>query len=122
VIMRYPWPLVLPGLAARFLTQFRYACRQGLWWREPLVWIAVLARLPLALAHRRPVTARTVRISLGVNRGNVRDPRAAWELGNQGWWKILTAKPWIYAPNNPGPSSPRIDDLSAVPTEKHSAT
>src|SRR5688500_13477386 len=82
VIMRYPWPLVFPGLTARFMTQFRYAWRQGLWWREPLVWLAVLGRLPLALAHRRPVTARTVRISLGVNRVRTADPQAAWAMGD----------------------------------------
>jgi GT2 family glycosyltransferase len=93
VIMRYPWALLLPGLMTRLLTQFRYAWRRGWWWKEPAVWLAIAARLPVALAHRRPVTARTVRISLGVNRVRTKDPQTAWALGDQSWWNILVKRP-----------------------------
>ena len=89
VVMRYPWYLVLPALAARLAGQLRYAWRRGWAWQEPRVWFETLVFLPLALRHRRPVQSRTVKIGLAVNRVRTADPEAVRRLGNQSWWRIL---------------------------------
>ncbi len=92
VWMRCPWHLVLPLTVARLASQCRYAARRGWLLREPRVWAEVLARLPLALLHRRPVSTRAVKICLALNRVRVADPRSVWSLGDRSWREILTGR------------------------------
>jgi hypothetical protein len=97
VIMRYPWYLVFPGVLARLAAQFRYAWRRGWAWREPRVWLEVLARLPLSVWHRRPVSTRALKIFLSLNRVTIADPTIVWGLGTLTWREILTRpKPGIF--------------------------
>jgi GT2 family glycosyltransferase len=68
VVMRYPWYLVIPGLAAKLAGQARYAVQRGWLSKEPRVWWEVLQRLPRALRERRPVRGRTVLMTTRLNR------------------------------------------------------
>jgi GT2 family glycosyltransferase len=89
VWMRYPWHLVLPATAARLAGQFRYARSRG-WARgEPRVWAEFARYLPRALANRRPVGSRAVKICLALNRLRVADAREAWALGDLTWREVL---------------------------------
>jgi GT2 family glycosyltransferase len=91
--MRYPWYLVLPATACRLASQRRYAASRGWLLREPRVWLEVLARLPLALWHRKPVSERTVKIAIAVNRFRVSDAKAVWDLGRLSWRQIIGKGP-----------------------------
>jgi GT2 family glycosyltransferase len=87
--MRYPWLLVLPATLYRLASQAHYAASRGWLLREPRVWAEVLARLPIALRHRRPVSMAAVKIAVAVNRFRVADPKKAWELGRLSWREIF---------------------------------
>jgi GT2 family glycosyltransferase len=89
VIMRYPWYLVPPAVLWKLSAQFRYAWRRGWTWREPRVWLEVCGRLPQALWHRRPVCAAAVKICVAVNRVELRDADAVWQLGQVSWRNVL---------------------------------
>lgn len=89
VWMRYPWHLVLPATLYRAGSQLRYAASRGWVWQEPRVWLETLLRLPAALAQRRPVTTRAVKIALAVSRTAVADPAAVWRLGKLPWRELL---------------------------------
>jgi GT2 family glycosyltransferase len=88
-VMRAPWHLVIPLMIGRLVRQLAYARRRGWGWQEPRVWAEVLAFLPLALASRKPVSARALKICLSLNRTKVADPKAVWELGDLSWKAIL---------------------------------
>jgi GT2 family glycosyltransferase len=87
--MRYPWRLVLPATLYRLAAQARYAASRGWLLREPRVWAEALARLPLALRRRRPVSTAAVKIAIAVNRFRVADPQKVWDLGRLSWREIL---------------------------------
>ena len=90
VCMHYPWHLVLPAMLYRLAAQTRYAATRGWLIREPRVWLEVLAHLPTALRHRKPVNTSSVKIAVGLNRFRVTDPQEAWNLGRLSWREILT--------------------------------
>ena len=56
-LLRVPFPYVVPVVAYRVLSQFRYACTRGINWvvREPLWWRQALTGIPRCLRKRRPV-------------------------------------------------------------------
>jgi GT2 family glycosyltransferase len=58
VLLRCPFPFVVPMALYRALSQFRYACRRGVGWiiREPVWWWQALAGLPYCLRKRKPVS------------------------------------------------------------------
>jgi GT2 family glycosyltransferase len=87
--MRYPWHLVVPMTVFRAASQLRFAASRGWAWREPRVWLEILARLPRALAHRRPVRTRTIKIALAVNCILTADPSQVWQLGELSWRELL---------------------------------
>ena len=89
ICTHYPCHLVLPALLYRLAAQARYAASRGWLWREPRVWLEVLARLPIALRHRKPVNTASVKIAVALNRFRVTDPQEAWDLGRLSWRKIL---------------------------------
>lgn len=93
VVMRYPWPLVVPGVLGKLLGQFRYATRQGWLMGEPRVWGEFLLRLPRALGQREAVSARALKIAVGLNRRTCVDPNDAWRLGSLPLHKALRAEP-----------------------------
>jgi hypothetical protein len=93
VVMRYPWPLVVPGVLGKLLGQVRYATRQGWLMGEPRVWGEFLLRLPRALGQREAVSARALKIAVGLNRRTCVDPNDAWRLGSLPLHKALRAEP-----------------------------
>ncbi|HET6324538.1 MAG TPA: glycosyltransferase family 2 protein [Planctomycetaceae bacterium] len=82
VVMRYPWPWVVPGVLGKLLGQVRYAARQGWLMGEPRVWGEFLWRLPRSLQQREAVSARAIKIAVGLNRRTCVDPQEAWQLGS----------------------------------------
>ena len=90
--MRCPWHLVLPMTLARFAGQARYAASRGWLLREPRIWAEFLWRLPRCLLHRKPVSTKTVKICLALNRLKVADRQAVWKLGDLSWRQILSGK------------------------------
>jgi GT2 family glycosyltransferase len=58
VLLRCPFPCVVPVAVYRALSQFRYACRRGFRWviREPAWWWEALVGIPYCLEKRRPVS------------------------------------------------------------------
>ena len=58
VLLRCPFPYVVPVAIYRALSQFRYACRRGFSWliREPAWWWQVMAGVPYCLVKRQPVS------------------------------------------------------------------
>jgi GT2 family glycosyltransferase len=58
VLLRCPFPCVVPVAVYRALSQFRYACRRGFSWviREPAWWWEALVGIPYCLEKRRPVS------------------------------------------------------------------
>ena len=58
VLLRCPFPYVVPVAGYRALSQFRYACRRGFSWviREPAWWQEALVGIPYCLEKRRPVS------------------------------------------------------------------
>lgn len=111
VVMRYPWHLVIPGIIARLSAQFRYALRRGWGWREPLVWIDVLRRLPCALVERKPVSSQSLKIWIGLNRIRTSDPIAARRLENRSWWSIISARCIDSSPGTEANSSEHVPAL-----------
>jgi GT2 family glycosyltransferase len=89
ICMRYPWRLLLPAMLYRLAAQCRYAASRGWLLHEPRVWAEVLARLPMALWRRKPVSTAAVKIAVAVNRFRVADPKKVWELGRLSWGEIL---------------------------------
>lgn len=57
VLLRCPFPYVLPMALYRALSQFRYAYQRGISWaiREPTWWWQAIAGVPYSLAKRQPV-------------------------------------------------------------------
>jgi hypothetical protein len=57
VLLRVPFPYLLPVAAYRVLSQFGYACTRGLGWivHEPAWWFPALAGIPSCLRARKPV-------------------------------------------------------------------
>ena len=92
VVMRYPWPLVIPGIIARLSAQFRYALRRGWGLRETLVWLDVFRRLPRAIIERQPVSSQSLKIWVGLNRMRSADPLAVRRLADRSWWSIISAR------------------------------
>jgi len=60
VLMRCPWLQMPAVLMFRIFRQFGYATKRGAGWviREPQWWLAFLAGVPRAFAHRSPVSWR----------------------------------------------------------------
>jgi len=87
--MRCPWHIVLPMTIGRLASQARYASCRGWLLHEPRVWAEFLWRLPRSLLNRKPVSTKTIKICLALNRIKVADPEAVWELGNLSWRQIL---------------------------------
>jgi GT2 family glycosyltransferase len=58
VLLRCPFPFVVPVAIYRALSQFRYARRRGFGWliREPGWWWQAMAGVPYCLAKRHPVS------------------------------------------------------------------
>jgi GT2 family glycosyltransferase len=58
VLLRCPFPFVVPVAIYRALSQFQYACRRGFGWliREPAWWWQAMAGVPYCLAKRHPVS------------------------------------------------------------------
>jgi Predicted glycosyltransferases len=58
VLLRCPFPFVVPVALYRALSQFRYACRRGFGWiiREPVWWGQAIAGVRYCLAKRQPVS------------------------------------------------------------------
>jgi hypothetical protein len=58
VLLRCPFPYVVPMVIYRAATQFGYACHRGGRWllREPLWWWQAVAGVPYCLAKRHPVS------------------------------------------------------------------
>jgi len=58
VLLRCPFPYVVPVAIYRMLSQFQYACKRGFSWaiREPAWWWQAMAGLPYCLAKRQPVS------------------------------------------------------------------
>lgn len=93
VVMRYPWPWVLPASLAKLAGQARYAARRGWLLREPRVWAEFLGRLPQALAARKAVSPQAVKIAAGVNRLRCVESKDAFSLGTRSWASILRSSP-----------------------------
>jgi GT2 family glycosyltransferase len=93
VVMRYPWPLIVPGVLGKLFGQVRYATRQGWLMGEPRVWGEFLLRLPRALGQREAVSARALKIAVGLNRRTCVDPNDAWRLGSLPLHKALRGEP-----------------------------
>lgn len=57
VLLRCPFPYVVPMALYRALSQFRYAYQRGISWaiREPTWWWQAIAGVPYSLAKRQPV-------------------------------------------------------------------
>jgi GT2 family glycosyltransferase len=57
VLLRVPFPYVLPVAVYRMLSQFGYACTRGVGWvvREPAWWFPALVGIPRCLRARKPV-------------------------------------------------------------------
>jgi GT2 family glycosyltransferase len=57
VLMRCPFPQVIPVALFRIWRQFRYACSEGLAWaiREPVWWCFAIAGIGKCLANRHPI-------------------------------------------------------------------
>jgi glycosyltransferase involved in cell wall biosynthesis len=57
VLMRCPFPQLIPVALFRIWRQFRYACSEGLAWviREPVWWFSALRGIPDCIRHRRPI-------------------------------------------------------------------
>jgi GT2 family glycosyltransferase len=89
VIMRYPWPWVLPAVVGKMAGQARYAAKRGWLLREPRVWQEFLRGLPQAFRDRRPVTRRAVKIAVGLNRRKCVDACEALRLGSLPWREVL---------------------------------
>jgi GT2 family glycosyltransferase len=60
VLMRCPFPQLIPVLLFRIWRQFRFACGFNVRWvpRQPMWWVAALRGLPQCLRHRSPVPWR----------------------------------------------------------------
>jgi hypothetical protein len=60
VLMRCPFPQLIPVAFFRIWRQFRYACSESLSWvvREPLWWWSALRGTSTCLQHRSPVPWR----------------------------------------------------------------
>ena len=93
IVMRYPWPWVVPAVIAKLLGQARYAAHRGWLLKEPRVWGEFLWHLPQALAARRPVSAAAVKIAAGVNRKKCVDTTDTRRLGSLSWFSILRSPP-----------------------------
>jgi GT2 family glycosyltransferase len=89
VVMRYPWPWVVPAVAGKMVGQMRYAARRGWLLGEPRVWGGFLRRLPAAVRERKPVSRQAVKIAVGLNRRKCVDPREALLLGALPWPQVL---------------------------------
>jgi glycosyltransferase involved in cell wall biosynthesis len=89
VVMRYPWPWIVPAVAGKLAGQARYAARRGWLLREPQVWTGFISSLPQALRERKPVSGRAVKIAVGLNRRKCVDPREALGLGSLSWRQVL---------------------------------
>jgi len=87
-----PWHLVVPLTLVKLAAQARYAAWQGWLLREPRIWVEFLWRLPRCLFHRQPVSTKTVKICLALNRLKVADRQAVWNLGDLSWRQILSGK------------------------------
>jgi GT2 family glycosyltransferase len=76
VWMRAPVPYIIPLSLWRMFSQFRYSQQRR--WRtiEFRVWFDTLKMLKLALKHRRPVKAATLRRCLTLSRRRISDPLA----------------------------------------------
>lgn len=57
-LQRCPFPYVLPMLAWRVISQFRYACKRGVRWiiREPVWWWQAFLGIPYCLKNRQAVS------------------------------------------------------------------
>jgi GT2 family glycosyltransferase len=57
-LMRCPFPYSIALVSYRILSQFRFACKQGISWvvQEPAWWFQALAGIPYCLRHARPYT------------------------------------------------------------------
>ena len=93
IVMRYPWSWVVPAVIAKLLGQARYAAHRGWLLQEPRVWGECLWHLPQALAARRPVSAKAVKIAAGVNRTKCVEAENALRLGSLSWLSILRSPP-----------------------------
>ena len=56
VLMRCPFPQVIPVALFRIWRQFQYACREGVMWAisEPRWWISALRGIPKCIRYRQP--------------------------------------------------------------------
>ncbi|MDG2122838.1 MAG: glycosyltransferase [Verrucomicrobiales bacterium] len=70
VILRAPWPLLVPVLMWRVLNQLNYAIHRGLAWaiREPVWWIRFLSKASHAAKQRQPLTVAAYLKWLSVGR------------------------------------------------------
>jgi GT2 family glycosyltransferase len=89
VVMRYPWPWVVPAVVAKLCSQARYAAHRGWLHREPRVWGEFLWRLPQALTNRQVVSSKAVKIAAGVNRARCVEAKDARRFGSLPWLSIL---------------------------------
>jgi hypothetical protein len=89
VVMRYPWPWIIPTLAGKLAGQARYAAKRGWLLREPQVWGEFLWQLPTAIQERRPVRPQAVKITVGLNRRKCIDAHEALRLGSLPWSQVL---------------------------------
>jgi len=89
VVMRYPWPWIIPALGGKLAGQARYAAKRGWLLREPQVWGEFLWKLPTAVRERRPVRHQAVKITVGLNRRKCVDAREAVRLGSLPWSQVL---------------------------------
>lgn len=57
VLMRCPFPQVIPVALFRIWRQFQYACREGVMWAisEPRWWTSALRGIPQCIRYRRPI-------------------------------------------------------------------
>jgi GT2 family glycosyltransferase len=60
VLMRCPFPYLIPVALFRIWRQFRHACSKGLTWaiREPVWWWSALRGIPICLHYRSPIAWR----------------------------------------------------------------
>ena len=60
VLMRCPFPYLIPVALFRIWRQFRYACSKGPAWaiREPIWWWSAFLGIPTCLRHRSPIEWR----------------------------------------------------------------
>ena len=78
-LMRAPLVMLFPLVAWRIVAQLRYSIRRGWWIGEPRIWWDALRMSGVALRHRRPVTLRTLRKCLLMNRSSTLPDRSATE-------------------------------------------